>query len=367
MEIKKELTSVAISKTDADCLNNNNNSSSNNTNPAHSSPASASHQRESKGRMTGDRKIAQRDVDAVFKNSGIRAIGSKKFEMKQELTARGITDFHARGREMKIVSWGTDSQIRGVAGRFYSFCREKYGISSINDLSYKFITPYLDSCKDRGNTASYIKKTIIPALTKVNTIVNQSSGKDFDYYKKCQKWLDKNAADCKKSEIVNQKFKGWDDPVGLIAAIKDDKSRIVAKLQYDYGFRSGDLLNINKFFDKDFKFLNNSKEGQKFLSVLTKTEFDQLKSFCNERGGFRLNYNTYRKEILAAARATGQRVEKGMLTHSFRYSFVQKKFVELLQKGYSTQQAHDILTESLFHHRADADAPYLSQILTDLS
>jgi hypothetical protein len=318
--------------------------------------------------MSGERKTAQMHVDQSFKNSGVIAIGESKKAEKDGLTEKGIYDFHDRGQKMKLHSYGTIRGYKDIGGRFYAFCREKYGINDISQLSYKFVPKYLDYCKnDRQNSASYIKKTIVSGLNKFNVIVNQSSVKKYDYYPKIQKWLANNLADCKQSDRVDGKHKAFDNPSAVINAIADPKYKLIAQLQNKYGYRSGDLLNINKFYDKDNAFLNNSKEGQKYKCILTHTEYAQLKSFTNDKGGFRANYKKYIAAIKDACIASDQRYDKGMGTHAFRYNFVRRSFVDLLNKGYSAKQAHAYLTEALFHHRQDADVPYLDALEGEFS
>lgn len=313
--------------------------------------------------MSGERKTAQMHVDQSFKNSGIIAVGESKKAEKDDLTQKGVYDFHDRGQKMKLHSYGTIRGYKDIGGRFYAFCREKYGINDISQLSYKFVPKYLDYCKDeRGNSGSYIKKTIVSGLNKFNVIVNQTSGQKYNYYPKIQKWLANNIVDCKQSDRVDGKHKAYDNPSAVISAIADPKYKLIAQLQDKYGYRSGDLLNINKFYDADNAFLNNSKEGQKYKCILTPAEYAALKSFVNDKGGFRANYKKYNKAIKDAAIASGQRWQKGMSSHSFRYGFVRRSFIDLLNKGYTPKQAHALLSETLYHHRQDADAPYLQAL-----
>jgi len=73
------------------------------------------------------------------------------------------------------------------------------------------------------------------------------------------------------------------------------------------------------------------------------------------------------KAIKDACILSGQRWQKGMSSHSFRYNFVRRSFIDLLNKGYSAKQAHAYLTEALFHHRQDADVPYLDALEGEFS
>lgn len=319
----------------------------------------------SRQHLSRERKTAQMHIDKALQNSGLLQFNHSKYEAKQKMNAEKVSDFHERSQKMGIYSYSNMSNIQHAAGRFYSFCREQKSINSIDQCSYKFIVPYLDYCKEKGNTAAYIHKVIIPALSKFNIIVNQEREKNgqqaIDYYKKCQKWYTKNKDTCKKSDRVNNKNKAFSDVDSLIRAIKDDKCRLVAEIQSKFGYRAGDISNINVFFKDNKCILINAKEGQKYKSMIGEKLYNKLRSYCNENGLFRLSYKKYNKEIKAAAIKTGQ-YEKGKSTHSLRYSYVQKKYLALIEAGYSEEKAHAMLTEALFHHRKDADKPYLQSI-----
>jgi len=172
---------------------------------------------------------------------------------------------------------------------------------------------------------------------------------------------------------LSERYKrgGYIDPLGVISHIPNQRSRLVARIQFEGGarLREAVLIKQSQMLGFDMDPVTKKQKGKVHLSdtkggkprdiYLAPDTFRSLQEEINkELSRFSIKQKTYAAHIAEAAKMTG---ESNCGTHDFRYSFAQNRYLELTDAkvGLCHEQAIQQISWEMGHERASITMHYL--------
>lgn len=290
-------------------------------------------------------------VYQVLKN--IDGIGISKKENKSVPHLRGglVTS-------PLIHSYNSKRVIEARCGELYDYMRAKFNKKDLQAINGEEIKSFIADKIEKGLKKRSVD-TIISQLEKIRSSLDMMEkhtkrGHEELFTREDLEACKVMAESAKASEHKNRAYK---NPDKLINAIKDEKCRIVAELQCDYGLR---VSEANKLNDKNFKEYDlievRGKGGYYILKRLKEDVVEKIREIIQKEGKFFVSQKVYRAELEKACKATKQAFQN---THGLRYNYAQSKYIEYLQQGYEPLEAQKMVSEEMGHHRADITMHYI--------
>lgn len=298
--------------------------------------------------MKGNRDY---QVYQVLKN--IDGIGISKKENKSVPHLRG-----GLTTSPLIHSYNSKRIIEARCGELYDYVREKFNKKDLQAVSGEEIKSFIQNKIDGGLKKRSID-TIISQLEKIRSSLDmmekhKKKGHENLFTREDLEACKVMAENGKASEHKNRAYK---NPDKLINAIRDEKCKIVAELQCDYGLRVSEAnkLNAKNFKEPDLIEVRG-KGGYYILKRLKEDIAERIKEVVLKEGKFFVSQKVYRLELEKACKATRQAFQN---THGLRYNYAQSKYIEYLQQGYAPLEAQKMVSEEMGHHRADITMHYI--------
>lgn len=298
--------------------------------------------------MRGNRDY---QVYQVLKN--IDGIGKSKKENKSVPHLRG-----GLTTSPLIHSYNSKRVIEARCKELYDYVKEKFNRKDLQAITSEEIRSFIQSKVDGGLKKRSID-TIISQLEKIRSSLDmmekhKKKGHENLFTREDLEACKVMAENGKASEHRNRAYK---NPDKLINAISDEKCKIVAELQCDYGLR---VSEANKLRESNFKEKDlievRGKGGYYILKRLKEDMVERIRGFIQREGKFFVSQKVYRSELERACKATKQAFQN---THGLRYNYAQSKYIEYLQQGYAPLEAQKMVSEEMGHHRADITMHYI--------
>ena len=297
-------------------------------------------------------------VQNVFMNSGILAIGESKHEAKREARDQGKTTWSQIGRELKIHSYGTAETYKNIWHDFANYGRSEMGLKDLEKTSGEHALQYLEHKVEQGVSANYFS-TVQAALGKFEKALNMYSekyerGQNYDFRDGIKEAREVASRELQKTE----QSRGYEDPRELINRIETDAHKIASQIQLEGGARISEagFIKSEQLAGKGKIHLDNTKGGlERDIKVSLET-YQKLGKYISENGKFEINHDAYRGDICDAAKASGQNYNG---SHGLRWNFAQERMEKLQENGRGYTEALKEVSEEMGHHRVDITEHYL--------
>lgn len=298
--------------------------------------------------MKGNRDY---QVYQVLKN--IDGIGLSKKENKSVPHLRG-----GKKTSPHIHSYKSVELTKARCKELFNYMKENFNKKDLQAITGEEIKKFISDKIEKGITQGSIR-TAISQLEKIRSSLDmmpkqEKRGHDKLFTREDLKECIVMAESATKREHKNRAYK---NPDKLINAIRDEKCKIVAELQCDYGLRVSEAnkLNAKNFKEPDLIEVRG-KGGYYILKRLKEDIAERIKEVILKEGKFFVSQKVYRLELEKACKATKQAFQN---THGLRYNYAQSKYIEYLQQGYEPLEAQKMVSEEMGHHRADITMHYI--------
>jgi len=303
-------------------------------------------------------------VQIVFQT--VNAIGSSKHEAKVEARGQGATTWHQVGKEIGIHSYRTADSYRDVWRAAFAYAKEEMGVRDIEKLSGENIRGFLDVKVEEGVSHATLAQ-YAAALEKLEVALNRyavqnATGREYHFSQAI------NEARIAGREL--DRFEGsraYLEPRELVAAVQGDNFKLAAHIQLEGGAR---ISEANRIGSENLKGLRPDSQtgelkgwimvqgkGGKVREVGVKPDtYARLEKVVANGQRFELSGDAYRRELRAAAMATGQDYQG---SHGLRWSWAQERHQELQRSGKTYEQTIGQVSREMGHERADITEHYL--------
>jgi len=305
-------------------------------------------------------------VQALYRLSGIAQIGHSKHKAKEFARSYGAKTWHEIGKRLGIYSYSTADAYRDVWKQLLSYAKSNFGVKDIEKLNSEIVHSFLHSKIEQGVSkrtfqqyAAAIEKLEV-ALNMYSERFNRGNTYNFD--------LSSVRAYAKEVYAGEQTpSRAYESPAELIGALKEPVHQLIASIQYEGGARLDEVKTIREWSFKGIRTDKLIGEERGYIEVKGKggkvrkigvspdtynVAREWVKNF--DRIGF--DERAYRKDLQRAADLTGQGYHG---SHGLRWNFAQERFHNLMENGYTYEQALVQVSKELGHERADITKHYL--------
>lgn len=247
-----------------------------------------------------------------------------------------------------------------------TWAKTQLGIKNMENLTSDAVRQFLAEKLELSVSYSHFSQ-YCSAINKLERALNSytvNAGKDATHTLK-------DFADLRaEARIELPRFEGsraYSDTQGLLRALSGN-SRLVAMIQLESGTRVAEASNIKaeqlRGISVDphtgrevasFGFVGKGgKENTAHLSVATYRELERVIQASD--GDLKVNSNSYRSNIKAAAVQTGQKYSG---SHGLRWNFARNRVAELQNHGVGHTQSLGIVSSEMGHNRIEITLHYL--------
>ena len=285
--------------------------------------------------------------------------------------AKKLSRINQNSSEFKrVASYQSMQSYRRVWNNLGMYIKDVYGIDDMEKIDEEHIINYIEEKIATGISHLYLKK-ISSAIGKLEftlNLVSREFGKNVQYDFSIRHTIVINAL---KNELTanNYRDRAYTTPTSVITLLKDEHHKLAASIQEHGGTRaegiicikSSQLLGIR--FDEIEKMevgviMTKEKGGKEGEVLLTIEDYNKLKTIIERDDVFRVNYNSYTKDIQNACRILGVKPEG---THGFRWCFAQRRYRAYTEQGYNHHQALQEVSYEMKHNRPDITSHYVGK------
>ena len=305
-------------------------------------------------------------IQALYRLSGISQIGHSKHRAKELARSSGAKTWHEIGKRLGIYSYSTADAYRDVWKQVLSFAKREFDVKDIEKLNTEIIHSFLHSKIEQGVSKRTFQQ-YAAAIEKLEVALNMYSekfnrGNTYDFNLSSVRAYAKEVYAGEETPS-----RAYESPAELIGALKEPVHQLVASIQYEGGARLDEVRTIREWSFKGIRTDRLTGEKRGYIEVKGKggkvreigvspdtynTAKEWVKNF--DRIGF--DERAYRKDLREAANLTGQEYHG---SHGLRWNFAQERFHNLMEKGYTYEQALAEVSKELGHERADITKHYL--------
>lgn len=307
-------------------------------------------------------------VHEIMQKSGINHINESKHEAKIAARAAGAQSWRDIGKALGIHSYATADAYRAVWRQVLEHTKENFGMKDIEKLSPEHVKSFLqEKISDGVSLATF--RQYAAACEKLESALNMyaekfSRGNEYNF----------SAAIHEARQNANglERFEGsraYADPRSLIDSLRDSDFRLAATLQLESGARVREVAQIkesqlhglrkDEITGRDVGIVTVKAKGGKEVALkVSRATYNVLAGRISAGGGiFKISYFEYRRSLLRAAAATGQRYQG---THGLRWNFAQNRMSEALRSGGGRvyEEALLLVAREMGHERADITQHY---------
>lgn len=289
----------------------------------------------------------------------IDGIGTSKAAFRSESSHKNVND--TLPVSDKVHSFEYKDEVLRTArdiGRF-AF---KFGVKDLSKISFEIIDKWflvkIDRDVSRDTLRNYLSH-IVKIQIALEAIAADEHAKYVGYTKEELSSIHAMLKSLNKNGYINR---AYSNP-GAVVSNLEENEYYVGLLQYQYGLRVTEAAHIKRSQIRGNILTIQGKGGyvqQKELSI-------ELTEAIKERmidGVFKINQNSYRKNLEESARIEGEAYHG---THGLRYNYAQnlyfKHYDENVGSGMTYMDAHKTAlkqtSEEIGHHRAEITMHYL--------
>jgi len=269
----------------------------------------------------------------------------------------------------KVASYKTMESYRLIWNNFFNYLQEHWNIRNFEKISAEHVAAYMDYKIEYYPSKQYLEK-ISAALGKLEialkllakNIHNETREYDFSIRQTIL-----NEARNLKFVVNNYHNRTYQNPEFLISNLQNPLHKLAAKIQYEggariegvtliklkqlLGVRKDKITNTHKgiIFTKE----KGGKEGNILVSLAT---YNELQKYLSENSKFRINNQTYYKDIKQAALLSSEIPEA---SHGLRWNFAKNRMFEYAQFGCTYDESLHQVSYEMKHNRASITEHYL--------
>lgn len=309
-------------------------------------------------------------VQQVF--AGVNQIGQSKHAGKQnirfQLNVEGkAATWHDLGKRMGVYSYNTADAYRDVWRALLGHAKAEYGVKDIEKLSGEQVGTYFESKIDQG-VAHATFMQYASAIEKLETALNRyaenhNTNREYSFTLELEEARH-------EAHLELDRFEGsraYANPEKLINAIRDSRHNLAACIQCEVGARVHETSLIKSDQLRGFRedkitgrvkgyAAIKGKGGKPNEIGLSQETFQRLESHIGNNGEFRVDKDKYRSDLRAASAETEQKYTG---SHGLRWSYAQKRFMEMQRHGLTYEQALSLVSDEMGHERSDITEHYL--------
>jgi integrase len=170
-----------------------------------------------------------------------------------------------------------------------------------------------------------------------------------------------------KNLNISIKGRGFVDPINVINKLKNEDHILAARIQNESGIRihEASLIKENQLRGLGKDPYNGKESGVIYISgkggktrevYVSQSTYNDLKERVMNGNDFKIGKSSYTANVKESALLSRQ-IYTG--THDFRHAWVQRRFAELAELGYSDNQCLTAVSEEIGHVRPDITEVYL--------
>ncbi|SFB16637.1 tyrosine-type recombinase/integrase [Selenomonas ruminantium] len=293
---------------------------------------------------------------AVSKLSdSVNEVGISRYEAKQELYAKGITDSHSVNQNIGLTSYASVTKFDTNAKTFISYCFDNYGLKNLNQIKPQMCGAFLSEAVDRGyakNTCQSFASSLEKLAVAMDKVVPQQG------HCRAEEWH----SVIKESRVTinadalekDTEVRAYENPAEIISHLSPEMA-VVATMQVNHGLRIADATKLTDIQGNTLT-VHNSKNGQDLKIQLSDKEVAQIKAATNGSMELSVKQTAYTNALQTACKAAG---EAWNGSHGLRHNFAQNRMAELVGGGMDYHKALCVVSHEMGHHRPEVVKIYL--------
>lgn len=268
-----------------------------------------------------------------------------------------------------IASYTTAKTYRNIWNNFGRFVLDEYGIKDFEGITSEHVESYMLSKIDISPSKQYLEK-ISSALGKLEIaiiIIREKYNKPYKAYDFSirQKVLDM----LRKEDLVYDGYhnRTYQDVSQLILLLSSRRHQLAANIQLHSGTRFEGISlvtreqELRKSIDPItkqviYKLETKEKGGKVGFIYLAPTQYFELRLCIIMDGYFKLDYQSYIKDIRRACKLMGIQSEG---SHGFRWNFAERRVREYQENGHSYFEALQGVSNEMKHNRITISEHYI--------
>jgi len=296
----------------------------------------------------------------------INDIGTSKHEAKIEARENGATTWHEIGKEIGIHSYATMEAYRGVAKDCLRYAKAELDVRDLEKFTGLEVGAFLQEKIDDGVAYATLNKCCA-ALEKLEVALNcyakeNETGRAYDFSEAI-----KEAREAGRDLDRFDGTRAYRNPERLVNAVCGETFQLAAAIQQEGGARIREASHITQAQLKGLRadtqtgqikgWIKVEGKGGKIREIGVKPgTYAKLGKAIENGQRFEFAKNAYRRELKAAAVATGQDYQG---SHGLRWSWAQDRHAELQRNGKTYEQTIGQVSREMGHERADITEHYL--------
>ena len=296
--------------------------------------------------------------------SEIKQIGESRHEIKQQTE---YSSPHELSQQTGIYSYKTLDNYRNVAQNLLQYAKDNGFTKDIEKLTGDVVRSFLESKLEQGVSYNTLK-TYTAAVTKLEVALEKHNGNNYDLSKAAQEVLNQARASGMQPPEQHRAFQ---NPQAVIQSISNQDYRTIAQFQLASGLRLSELNHIrpDQLREENGRMFVNVEQGKggkdRVVEVKDRQAFQAYKSLVESKqqtsgkyeGKFVFSKSGYRAAVASAAAKAGE-TERG--THSFRWNYAQKEYIDKqVHENKPESQAKLEVSHDLGHNRESITDHYL--------
>ncbi len=298
--------------------------------------------------------------------NGIKEIGNSRHETKQQID---YSNPHQLAQSTGIYSYKTLDTYRNVIENLLQYTKENLGIKDIEKLDSDAIKSYLENKLQEGISYNTLK-TYVSAITKLEVALQAYNGNEYNLSNAAQNVLQQARAD---GAGPKEQHRAFQNPQAVLENIKNPEYRTIAAFQLASGLRLSELNHIrpDQLREENGRMFVKVEQGKggkdRTVEVKDRQAFKDFKTVVESKqktegkyaGKYTFSKSAYRSAVARAAAKAGE-TERG--THSFRWNYAQKEYLDKqISLDKPERQALREVSSELGHNREEITKHYLHQ------
>jgi len=269
----------------------------------------------------------------------------------------------------KISSYQTMTAYRAVWENFFNYLREHWKIKNCEKIEAHHVLSYIDYKIEYYPSKQYLQK-IISAMGKLEDALNMYSSlnnkNSITYDFSQRQYFIEEAVDL---NLVSNNYhnRAYENPLEIIAMLKNQKHKIAALIELEGGARleACSLIKEDQLVGADYDKISQrlkaliftkEKGGKEGFCYIEYKTYNLLLEHIQKNKVFRLNRQEYLKDLRATCNKLNIPCEG---THGFRWNFAQNRMLQYGKAGYSYEQCLLLVSSEMKHNRASITEHYL--------
>ncbi len=294
----------------------------------------------------------------------IRETGESRHEAKQQTQ---YSNPHELAKHTGIYSYKTLDTYRDAAQNLLQYAKDNGFTRDIERLTPEAVRSFLESKLQEGISYNTLK-TYTAAITKLETALEKHNGNTYNISQAAAEVLQQAR---EGGMGPTEQHRAFQNPQAVINNISNQDYRTIAQFQLASGLRLSELNHIrpDQLREENGRMFVSVEQGKggkdRTVEVKDRQAFQAYKSLVESKqqtqgkysGKFVFSKSGYRAAVASAAAKAGE-TERG--THSFRWNYAQKEYIDKqVHENKPESQAKLEVSHDLGHNRESITDHYL--------